>query len=42
VNFINTKTLMTAAVTIGLLAVAMRVPAARDAIMGESKFLGIF
>lgn len=41
-NLFTTNRLMTAGVTIALLAVLMRVPAVKDAVLNESKLFGIF
>lgn len=41
-NLLSTNRLTTVALTIAAIAVIYRVPAAKDALMGDEKFLGIF
>ena len=41
-NLFTTSRLMTAGMTILLLAAAMRVPAVKSAVLNESKLFGIF
>lgn len=41
-DLLSKNRIMTALVTIGLLAALMRVPAVKDAVLNESKLFGIF
>ena len=41
-NILSTNRLTTVALTMVALAIVYRVPAAKDALIGDEKFLGIF
>lgn len=41
-SLLSTNRLMTVALTLAVVAIAYRVPAAKDVLTGDTKFLGIF